>query len=76
MTANFPHKDFSFLKPFMEHGISPIIKGMIYPVSGYVELGFILYLNQYIDVDRNHFFNTYSWTNYRGHYRVWTVHSC
>jgi spore germination protein (amino acid permease) len=49
MTANFPHKDFSFLKPFMEHGISPIIKGMIYPVSGYVELGFILYLNQYIN---------------------------
>ncbi|MDQ0202021.1 spore germination protein GerXB [Neobacillus ginsengisoli] len=49
MTANFPNKDFSLLKPYLEHGISPIINGMIYPVSGYIELGFILYLHQYVN---------------------------
>ncbi|MGG3467894.1 endospore germination permease [Neobacillus pocheonensis] len=48
MTANFPNKDFILLKPYMEHGISPIIKGIIYPVSGYIELGFILYFHQHI----------------------------
>lgn len=48
MTANFPHKDFLFLKPYMEHGLTPILKGTIYPISGYIELGFILYFHQYV----------------------------
>lgn len=48
MTANFPHKDFSLLKPYMEHGLTPILEGIVYPVSGYIELGFILYLHQYV----------------------------
>ncbi|MEK4683920.1 endospore germination permease [Bacillus sp. FSL W7-1294] len=31
MIANFPHKDYSLLKPILEHGMDPVIKGMIYP---------------------------------------------
>lgn len=45
MIANFPHKDYSLLKPIMEHGMDPVIKGMIYPAAGFVELIFILFYN-------------------------------
>lgn len=48
MIANFPHKDYSLLKPIMEHGMDPVIKGMIYPAAGFVELIFILFLQHHI----------------------------
>lgn len=48
MIANFPHKDYSLLKPIMEHGIDPVIKGMIYPAAGFIELIFILFLQHHI----------------------------
>ena len=48
MTANFPNKDFSFLKPYMEYGTSPVIKGMIYPISGFIEFGFILFIHHHL----------------------------
>lgn len=48
MIANFPHKDYSLLKPILEHGMNPVIKGMIYPAAGFVELIFILFLQHHI----------------------------
>lgn len=48
MTANFPNKDFSFLKPYMEYGTAPVIKGMIYPISGFIEFGFFLFTHHHI----------------------------
>ncbi|KQL32859.1 spore gernimation protein [Bacillus sp. FJAT-25509] len=49
MTANFPHKDYTFLKPFIEHGTTPVIKGMIYPISGFVEVAFILFFHHHLN---------------------------
>ncbi|XRG80556.1 endospore germination permease [Rossellomorea sp. GAMAL-10_SWC] len=49
MTANFPHKDYSFLKPYIEHGTSPVIKGMVYPISGFIEVAFILFFHHHLN---------------------------
>ncbi|MGG0174830.1 GerAB/ArcD/ProY family transporter [Gottfriedia acidiceleris] len=49
MAANFPHKDYSLLKPYIEYGTSPVIKGMIYPISGFVEVAFILFFHQHLN---------------------------
>lgn len=48
MTANFPHKNYALLKPMMEHGVNPVLMGMVYPTAGFVEIIFILFLQQYI----------------------------
>ncbi|MEY8731476.1 endospore germination permease [Peribacillus frigoritolerans] len=44
--ANIQFKDFSLLKPIMENGWSPVISGMIYPLSGLIELIVILFMQQ------------------------------
>lgn len=41
-------KDYELLLPFFEHGINPILKGMIYPASGFVELLILLFLQHKI----------------------------
>ncbi|MCP8970455.1 GerAB/ArcD/ProY family transporter [Ectobacillus ponti] len=46
-TANIPHKDFAYIKPYLEHGFRPVVNGLIYPISGYVELCFVLLLQQH-----------------------------
>ena len=38
MFANVPHKDYSLLQPMMENGINPVLRGMIYPAAGFLEL--------------------------------------
>ncbi|MFS0668435.1 endospore germination permease [Peribacillus frigoritolerans] len=44
--ANIQFKDFSLLKPIMENGWSPVVSGMIYPLSGLIELIVILFMQQ------------------------------
>ena len=44
--ANIQFKDFSLLKPIMENGWSPVLSGMIYPLSGLIELIVILFMQQ------------------------------
>ncbi|WP_458353050.1 GerAB/ArcD/ProY family transporter [Peribacillus frigoritolerans] len=44
--ANIQFKDFSLLKPIMENGWSPVFSGMIYPLSGLIELIVILFMQQ------------------------------
>ncbi len=46
--VNIPIKDYALLRPFFEHGITPIIKGAIYPAAGYVELILLLFLQHRI----------------------------
>ncbi len=38
MTANLPHKDYSFLKPYLEHGWTPVWYGSLLTVCALVEL--------------------------------------
>ncbi|MCM3112514.1 GerAB/ArcD/ProY family transporter [Lederbergia lenta] len=42
--ANIPVKNYSLLLPMLEHGYSPIIKGMVFPGSGFAELVLLLFL--------------------------------
>ncbi|MCK1984284.1 MULTISPECIES: GerAB/ArcD/ProY family transporter [Peribacillus] len=44
--TNIQFKDFSLLKPIMENGWSPVISGIIYPLSGLIELIVILFMQQ------------------------------
>lgn len=46
--TNNQFKDHSLLFPLLEHGIQPVAKGMIYPMSGYVEVLIILFLQQHL----------------------------
>lgn len=46
--ANIQFKDFSLLRPVMEHGLSPVFKGMIFPLSGQIEVISLLFLQHKI----------------------------
>lgn len=45
MFANVPHKDYSLLQPMMGNGMNPVLRGMIYPAAGFLELIFIFFYN-------------------------------
>lgn len=40
--SNSPQKDYTLLKPILEHGWQPVLHGMIYAGSGFVEMMFII----------------------------------
>jgi len=42
--TNIQVKDYGLLRPFFEHGFQPVITGMIYPASGFIELIILLFL--------------------------------
>lgn len=42
--TNIQVKEYELLLPFFEHGFSPVLKGMIHPASGYIELLLLLFL--------------------------------
>ena len=42
---NIPVKDYELLRPFFEHGVSPVIFGAIFPASGFVELFLLIFLH-------------------------------
>ncbi|MDM5454801.1 GerAB/ArcD/ProY family transporter [Peribacillus simplex] len=44
--ANIQFKNYSLLQPILEHGWSPVFSGMIYPLSGLIELIVILFIQQ------------------------------
>ncbi|MEK4404828.1 endospore germination permease [Sporosarcina sp. FSL K6-6792] len=46
--TNFQVKDYNLLRPFFEDGFQPVIKGMIYPASGIVELIFFIFIQHKI----------------------------
>ena len=45
--ANSHIKDFSLLHPLLEHGFSPVIKGFVYPASGFIELFLLLFIQHH-----------------------------
>jgi spore germination protein KB len=48
MIATTPHKDYSLLKPMMENGFTPVLKGMIYAGAGYVEIFMIVFMQHHL----------------------------
>jgi spore germination protein KB len=48
MIATTPHKDYSLLKPIMENGFTPVLKGMIYAGAGYVEIFMIVFMQHHL----------------------------
>ncbi len=42
--TNLQVKEYELLRPFLEHGFKPVITGMIYPASGFIELLMLLFL--------------------------------
>lgn len=57
--TNIQVKDYELLRPFFQHGFQPVIKGMIYPASGFIELIILLFLqHQFKDRIRWYHFGT------------------
>ncbi|WHY78339.1 endospore germination permease [Neobacillus sp. WH10] len=48
MFANIPHRNFSFLKPILAHGMQPVWNGSIYVGAGLVELIMLFFLQHHI----------------------------
>ncbi|MED1915440.1 endospore germination permease [Bacillus thuringiensis] len=48
MSTNFPNKDYSLLLPIMENGMPPVLKGMMYAGTGFVELLLFLFLKHHL----------------------------
>ncbi|NIK78581.1 spore germination protein (amino acid permease) [Paenibacillus castaneae] len=48
MLSNMPHKDYSLLKPMLEHGMKPVWKGAMYAGAGYVEVIMLFFLQHHI----------------------------
>ncbi|GLC89190.1 spore germination protein [Lysinibacillus piscis] len=42
--TNLQVKNYELLRPFLEHGFRPVMAGMIYPASGFIELFMLLFI--------------------------------
>lgn len=51
--VNVELKDYSLLFPLLEHGWTPVLKGVIYACSGFFELYFIFFLHPYLQKPLN-----------------------
>lgn len=48
MLSNTPHKDYSLLKPILEHGMQPVWDGAVYAGAGFVEVIMLFFLQHHI----------------------------
>ncbi|MFD0618714.1 endospore germination permease [Paenibacillus sp. GCM10027629] len=48
MISNTPHKDYSLLKPILEHGMQPVWGGAMYAGVGFVEVIMLFFLQHHI----------------------------
>lgn len=46
--VNMQVKNYQLLFPLFEHGITPVMKGIVYPASGLIELIFIVFLQHHL----------------------------
>lgn len=46
--TNIQVKDYGLVRPFLEHGFQPVLHGMVYPASGFVEIIVLLFLQDKI----------------------------
>ncbi|MFX3633025.1 MAG: endospore germination permease [Candidatus Pristimantibacillus sp.] len=47
MSANMPAKDYHYLLPMLEYGVSPVLKGAAYSLSSFSELTFLLLIQHH-----------------------------
>jgi len=52
--ANIQVKDYTYIQPFLEHGINPVLKGVVYPASSFIELFLLLFI-------QHHFKSKFKW---------------
>ncbi len=55
--TNIPRKDYTLLKPILEHGIHPILDGMIYASTGFLELFLVVLLHHRVS-------SSFSWKKF------------
>ncbi|MFC3746895.1 endospore germination permease [Paenibacillus sp. GCM10012306] len=48
MFSNTTHKDYSLLKPILEHGLQPVWNGTLYVGAGFVEVIMLLFMQHHI----------------------------
>lgn len=48
MSVNMPAKDYHYLLPMFEHGLSPVLKGAMYSISSSSELVFLLLIQHHL----------------------------
>ncbi|CAI8922647.1 Spore germination protein XB [Brevibacillus sp. IT-7CA2] len=48
MSANYTHKSYILLKPFLEYGMLPVWKGVVFVGAGLIELIILLFMQQHI----------------------------
>lgn len=48
MLSNTPHKDYSLLKPLLEHGMQPVWGGTMYAGAGFVEVIMLFFMQHHI----------------------------
>lgn len=45
---NLQVKDYTLLRPFLEHGLQPVVTASVFPASGYIELILLVFLAPYL----------------------------
>ncbi|MEK4627472.1 endospore germination permease [Solibacillus sp. FSL R7-0682] len=45
--VNIPVKDYMLLLPFLEHGVTPVLKTVLFPASGFVELLLFIFIQHH-----------------------------
>lgn len=45
--VNIQVKDYNLLQPFFEHGFPPVLLGVVYPASGFIEIILLLFLQHH-----------------------------
>lgn len=48
MSANMPAKDYSYLLPMLENGITPVFKGAIQSLSSFLEISYLLMIQHHL----------------------------
>ncbi|MGO4371534.1 GerAB/ArcD/ProY family transporter [Paenibacillus sp. MCAF20] len=48
MSANIPHKDYHYMLPLLENGLSPVLKGAFYSLTATCELFALLFIQHHI----------------------------
>ncbi|SOC23746.1 spore germination protein (amino acid permease) [Ureibacillus xyleni] len=45
--VNIQVKDYELIRPFFEHGFEPVLRGVVYPASGFIELFLLLFIQHH-----------------------------
>ena len=45
--VNIQVKEYDLIRPFFEHGFGPVLRGLVYPASGFIELFLLVFIQQH-----------------------------